>query len=222
MPVDIKTSDHVFIAGKTGSGKTFLAQKYLMGFKHVAVLDTKGLVNWPEVPGTKWNTHKDREHELLDGGQELTLVDTLTDLNTLETPKVIYRPKWEELTLEHYNEFFKWCYRRKHTTVWIDEVMSVAPNPHKYPEYLKAILTRGRQLHVSCWALTQRPSGIPILVMSEATHVFCFELNMDEDRERLARITGDPTFYNKPGFRNFWYYNTAKSDRAVLARLVEN
>lgn len=216
---EIKTTEHVFVAGRTGSGKTFLAQKYLVGYDHVAVLDTKGMLTWPEVPGTKWGKG-DQSHVLIDGGKELTIVDRITDLNFLETPKVIYRPRWEELTPEYYNEFFKWCYKRRNTVVWIDEVMSVA-TATSYPEFLKAILTRGRQLHVACWALTQRPSGIPIIVMSEATHLFVFDLNMPVDREKMAFVTGDPTLLNKPGFRNFWYFNAATSEKATLARLIE-
>ena len=38
----IKSSEHVFIAGRTGSGKTFLAETYLASFPNVIVLDTKG------------------------------------------------------------------------------------------------------------------------------------------------------------------------------------
>lgn len=232
MSLEIKTSEHVFVAGRTGSGKTYLAQKYLAGrnFPFVAVLDTKGFVSWPEVPGTRWGKG-DNNHVLIDGGKNLTLIDDIIELNFLETPNVIYRPKWEQLSPEYYNEFFRWCYKRRNTTVWIDEVMSVA-TAGKYPEYLKAILTRGRQLHVACWALTQRPADIPVIVMSEATHVFVFDLNMVQDRERMASVTGDPTLMTKPSKAtnqppskydnyNFWYFNNRYSEKATLARIHE-
>lgn len=207
MAVVIKPSEHVFIAGRTGSGKTFLARKYLNRYKNVVALDTKGTLVWPEVPE-----------------EELTLVTRLADLGGVKTPKIIYRPDWQEIELEFYNEFFRWCYMRGNTIVWIDEAMSVCPNPMRIPDYYKAILTRGRELQVAAWSLTQRPSGIPQVIMSEATHFFVFDLNMPQDRAKLAEVTGAEELLEKPstkyGDYSFWYYNVNR-DRAVPARLVE-
>lgn len=207
MAVIIKPTEHVFIAGRTGSGKTFLARKYLNRYKNVVALDTKGTLQWPEVPD-----------------EELTLVSRLADLGGAKTPKIIYRPSWEEMEVDFYNEFFRWCYMRGNTIVWIDEAMSVCPNPHKIPDYYKAVLTRGRELQVAAWSLSQRPSGIPQVIMSEATHFFVFDLNMPQDREKLVEVTGAMELMKKPstqyGEYAFWYYNVNR-DRAVPARLVE-
>ncbi len=199
----IKPNEHVLIAGRTGSGKTYLARKYLAGYKNVAVLDTKGTLRWPEVPE-----------------EDLAVVTRISELSGIEKPKIIYRPDWEEMEETFYNAFFEWVYRRQNTIVWVDEVMAVAPGPLRIPEYYKAILTRGRELNVAAWSLTQRPSGIPLVCMSEATHFFVFDLNMEEDRDRLARITGCPQLLQKPGRYTFWYH-LATSDKAVKAKLVE-
>jgi len=201
--VTIKTSEHVFVAGRTGSGKTFLARKYLSQYPHVVVLDTKGMTNWPEVPE-----------------KELSLVTKLEHLGDVDTPKIIYRPGWDEMTDEYYNEFFRWVYRRKNTIVWVDEAMSVTPNPHKIPDYYKAILTRGRERNTAVWSLTQRPSGIAQIIMSEATHFFIFDLNLPQDREKIVDVTGATEIYQKPGKYKFWYYNVAR-EKAILAQLVE-
>lgn len=201
--VTIKTSEHVFVAGRTGSGKTFLARKYLCQYPHVVVLDTKGMTDWPEVPRS-----------------ELTLVTKLEQLGDVDTPKIIYRPGWDEMTDEYYNEFFRWVYRRKNTIVWVDEAMSVTPNPHKIPDYYKAILTRGRERNTAVWSLTQRPSGIAQIIMSEATHFFIFDLNLPQDREKIVDVTGATEIYQKPGKYKFWYYNVAR-EKAILAQLVE-
>lgn len=190
---NVKQSEHVFIAGKTGTGKTYLVRKYLQNVKRVAVLDTKGLLIWPEVDE-----------------KEITTVTSLAGLNSLSTSKVIYRPTFEEMDEEFYDRFFKWCYRQGNLTVWVDEVMSVATS-HLMPEYYKAILTRGREHNVSVWSLTQRPTGIPILSMSEATHYFIFDLNMPQDRDRIVQISGQPEFALKPSiyFDKYtcWYHN---------------
>lgn len=207
MGVVIKPSEHVFIAGRTGSGKTYLARKYLSRYKNVVALDTKGTLIWPEV-----------------SEEELTLVTKLTDLGSVKTPKIIYRPDWQEMEFEFYNEFFRWCYMRGNTIVWVDEAMSVCPNSHKIPDYYKAILTRGRELKVAVWSLSQRPSGIPQVIMSESSHFFVFDLNMPQDREKLVEVTGAEELLEKPstkyGKYTFWYYNVER-ERAVPARLVE-
>lgn len=206
--VEIKDSEHVFIAGRTGSGKTVCARQYLSGFEHVVALDTKGKLKWPEVDP-----------------KELTLVKRLRDLPDTDTPKIIYRPIWEELEPEYYNEFFRWCYRRGNCQVWIDEVMGVCKNSFDIPEYYKAILTRGRELNVTAWSLTQRPSGIPQLIISEATHLFVYDLNLPQDRQKLVEVTGAEELWDRPNIAarkpySFWYYNV-NEENARLARLVE-
>lgn len=203
MSVVIKPNQHVFVAGRTGSGKTFLARKYLAGYRNVVVLDTKGTTNWPEIPP-----------------DEITLVRNIKYLPAATTPKIIYRPVWEEMDGQYYNEFFRWCYRRRNTVVWVDEAMSVSPSPFKIPDYYKAILTRGRELNVAVWSLTQRPSGIAQVIISESTHFFVFDLNMPQDRDKLAEVTGATEFLDKPGKYKFWYFHV-EQDHAVKAQLVE-
>lgn len=216
----VKPTEHVLIAGRTGSGKTVLARIYLAGFKNVVVLDTKGLFKWPEIPGTKWGG--DDQEILIDGNKQLTLVSHLADLGKVKTSKVIYRPVFSEMNQEFYNAFYRWAYFRRNTIVYTDELMSVCKNAQTYPEYLGAIMTRGRELKVAHWGATQRPANIAIITISEATHFFVFDLNMKADRERLTELSGCQEFNQrvslKHGAFSFWYYNVG-NDIAVPARL---
>jgi len=209
---NILANEHVFIAGRTGTGKTWLARKYLAGnFKNVVVLDTKGTFTWPEVPA-----------------EDQTLVERLTKIDAVTTPKIIYRPAWEELNMDYYNEFFRWAYRRRNTIVLVDEAMSICPNPQVIPEYLKAIMTRGRELGVAAWNASQRPSGLPQVLISEATHIFCFDLNLAADRDKIAKITGYDDFYIKPSHRtgadrySFYYFRADVDSPPVVAKIVES
>jgi len=203
----IPGNEHVFIAGKTGTGKTYLAGKYLSAYKQVYLLDTKGTTSWKDVKG-----------------KDITLITELKNLPYCYTAKVIYRPIWEEMQEEYYNLFFKFCYQKRNCVVWIDEVMSIATQA-KIPEYYKAILTRGRELGIAAWSLTQRPSGIPQITISEATHFFIFDLNLKTDREKVTEVTGQKEFMKRPskqagGSRfNFYYYNVAESDYPTIAKL---
>jgi DNA helicase HerA-like ATPase len=201
---EIKTDEHIFIAGMTGSGKTFLAEQYLNGFNNVIVLDTKGFFNWESSP------------------DPIPVFNYLADLTKFGEGKAIYRPDFTELNEEFYNKFLQWIYLRRNTIVVIDELMEVAPNPRAYPLYLKGILTRGRQLNVACWCLTQRPKDIPMIAMSEATHFFIFRLQLAEDRERIAKIIGYTEVMENAGEVNdylFWYFNSKVVKSPVKARI---
>lgn len=201
---DILTSQHVFIPGRTGSGKSFLAETYLNGFENVIVLDTKGYFEW------KAST------------LPVPIFTKLEDLGGFGNGRAIYRPDFTELNLEFYESFFQWIYRRKNTIVYIDELMEVCPSPRTYPLHLKGILTRGREMNIGCWMSTQRPRDIPVLCMNQATHFFVFALQSEGDREAISRAVERKEFLNNPGtFQDhiFWYYDTSSTAAPKRAKL---
>jgi energy-coupling factor transporter ATP-binding protein EcfA2 len=156
------------IIGQTGSGKTTLA-KFLCGFReYVVCLDSKGTLNW-------------------DGYE---LVTTLEKLQRSESPRLIYRPVYSEMQNELVvDAFFEWIYRRRHTTVYVDELAAIG-DVGEYPPHFGACLTRGRELGVECWVSTQRPHAIPQVVLSESEHGYVFKLRLPQDQRRAADVVG--------------------------------
>lgn len=209
--IKIGTDEHVFIAGMTGTGKSTIAEVYLAGFENVVKLDTKGEV---------YERRKKKKGLWygLEEGKDFTVVERLEQLQEVETSRIIYAPRYEELNEEYYNALLKWCYDRENTQVWIDELMEVAPSPAKYPSFLKAIYTRGRSKNVSIWACTQRPVDIPVIAMANSTHYFIFDLMAPQDRKRIVDMTGVPDFYELPEGYNFWYFRVGMREprKAVL------
>lgn len=201
----IPPNEHVFIAGRTGTGKTWLARKYAAGYKYTVVLDTKRTFKWPEV-----------------AENEVTIVERLRDIGEVTTSKIIYRPVWEEMNMQFYNRFFQWCYMRGNTVVLVDEIMQVCKNAGTIPDFMRAIYAQGRELNVAIWGCTQRPNTIPQMCISEASHLFIFELNLPKDREKIVDVSGYEEFNEKPGQYNFWYQNIATGENPTLARLVES
>jgi len=202
MNLHIKHNEHVFIAGMTQSGKTFLAKEYLRNVdQQVFVLDTKGLFSW------------NMEDEII--------INHLSELpKQKDFKKVIYRPVWQELEPEFYDSFFKFCMMRGNCIVVVDETMQVCPNYARLPDWYKGILTRGMELGVSVWSLSQRPAKIPLEILSESTHYFIFRLNIKQDRERIIDYTGYENFIEIPEQYSFWYFNTVKAEEPVKAKFI--
>lgn len=197
----IKPNEHVFLSGRTQSGKTYCARAYLAGFKNVIVLDIKGLFDFKGFV------------------DDVPIYDRLDDLLSFGEGKAIYRPRFEELTPDYYNRFFQWIYNRKNTIVYVDELMGVCENASDVPPYAKAILTRGMERNTAMWASTQRPKTIPLVFMSEATHFFIFRLQLDVDKKRVQEIIPADEIMQDIPLHKFWYYNH-NLDKPIYAELV--
>lgn len=197
----ILPSEHVFVPGMTGCGKSHLAEAYLSQMPKVVKLDTKG--------ETLDKLSKGKNPWPLVDPKELTVTTKLQDLiENSDSPYLIYNPTHDELNDDYYDAFFQWAYYHRNIIVWVDEVMEVLDTPHKILRWYKAILTRGRYFDVSLWQLTQRPLGLPAMCTSQSTHVFCFDLQLDQDRKKVADVTGVPEFLTKPEGHNFWYWRS--------------
>lgn len=208
----IPTDEHVLICGATGTGKSYLAERYLANYQYVVKLDTK-----------------DETDERLRKGQsawvgltendDFTIVRNIDLLDDCETDKIIYVPPYDEQNEETFNKFFAWIFARENTIVWIDELMSVATS-YKCPKELGRIYQQGRSKGVGVWACSQRPSGIPLICTANSKHFFAFNLYLRQDRKRLVESTGMEEFENLPNGYNFYYYKMG-NDRAIKAVLVE-
>ena len=208
---EIKKGEHIFITGMTGSGKSYLAETYLAGEEYVIKLDTKNETEERRnAKKSPWTGLKENE--------DFSVVEHFDDLLECEFKKIIYVPSIEEQTKETYDNFFKFCYLRQNTNVWIDELMSVCQNAYDCPTWLRACYTRGRSKGVNMWALSQRPATIPNIILANSTHFFVFMLNQFEDRQKMSKATGQPCMMNKIEKYYFWYYNISM-DNAVKGTL---
>lgn len=163
-------TDRAAFVGKTGSGKTTLAEHVCALRPYVVVLDPKGMINWDTY---------ELHHKLE------TLVQSTE-------PRLIYRPVYEELqSPDVMDAFFEWVYRRRNTALYVDEIYAVARGD-QYPFHLGACITRGREVGVVVYSATQRPARVPQIILSESEHLYVFRLRLPQDRERIADITGLP------------------------------
>jgi hypothetical protein len=187
--IEIETDERVFLAGKTDSGKTYIAQRLLRGIERLVVLDPKGtLQSWRLAP---WDRESQR---LLRNGDPVRTRVKLPAADTLES-------FWDDILFD--------CWNAGNVLVYVDEVYLLKPEGGAYPRYLSRLYTTGRERGIGAWASAQRPAWVPLVLMSESEHVFAFRMNLEDDRITLAKNTHPDLEQEIPrtdphGFR---YYN---------------
>lgn len=191
MKINIRRSDRMFIVGTTGSGKSYLARKLAAPLPYVIVVDPKHTWDWEQEPAPY--------------GRGIVTRD-LDDLLRWDEPgPIVYRPGYDDLRAG-LPSFFQWVFWRGNTLVVIDEVASIT-SPSVLPRDFAIVVQQGRQRTVGLWLLTQRPSRIPIPILSESEHHCIFRLRHPADLKRMAEYT-DPLVENDPARgHDFWYYN---------------
>jgi hypothetical protein len=167
-----KRTDRALFLGQTGSGKTTLARRMLWARHYAVIYDGKGTIDWP-------------------GYRIVTGIGKAERLDPVKVPRIIYRPPIEEASDPKAIEtFFRWIYERGNCTLYVDEVYSVAERT--IPQYYSACMTRGRERGIEVWNSVQRPSRIPLSVLTEAENYYVFRLTLRDDRKRVEECTGMP------------------------------
>lgn len=189
--IEIETDERVFLAGKTDSGKTYLAQRLLRPIQRLVVLDPKASPSIDQWRLAPWDRESQR---LLRTGQPVRTRVKLPAADTLES-------FWDEVLFE--------CWNVGNVLVYVDEVYLLKPEGGAYPRYLSRLFTTGRERGVGAWASAQRPAWIPLVLISESEHVFVFRLNLEDDRIAIGKnkhpeLAQEIPHSDPHGFR---YYN---------------
>jgi hypothetical protein len=202
-PIEISTDERVFLTGKTDSGKTYAARYFLEDVERLVVLDPKvsdSIRKWRLAP---WD--KDAQRALMNGKP----VRARVIFPITEDPE------------NFWNEILFHCWNAGNVTIYIDEVYLLKPEGGGFPRYLSLAYTTGRERGVGTWASSQRPAFVPMVLMSEAEHVFGFRLNREDDRITLAKNTHPAMGQEIPSAdpNGFRYWNVHQDAPIYLPRL---
>lgn len=198
--------EHISIIGPTGSGKTTLAYHLLRNRKYVAIMATKP---------------RDISLSSLAKNQKY---ETITRWPPrYNTNKVIVWPKFRPNDISNQtiaiNDALLNIFNEGGWTVYIDETWYI-DNILRLETLLKIYWTQARSMDISLMAGTQRPRDVPLLMYSQATHLFFFRFGDDSDIKRIggigaanSRIIGQ-IIPNLPK-HSFLYVNAASGELIV-------
>ena len=180
----IKDSEHVFICGGTGSGKSVLADVYTAGAPETVIK--------VDIKDDTFSRRRDGDPVWrgLVEGEDFEVVHSLEAVKKSDFNKIIYVPPFEEQTPEIYDDLCRYVYDEGYMRLWVDETMLFCESAQKYPPFLKAILVSGRSRKATVTLCTQRPMGIPAIAIANSQHFFVFRMNNEQDRKKMADVTG--------------------------------
>lgn len=186
----IERNSRTFIAGKTGTGKTYLAERLLKGVNRLIVIDTKGNLKerFSLTPESK------KAWKKFDSGDDIRI--------QVKSPLLPV-----EKFQEYFDGIFEKAYHAGNCIVYIDEVYGVTNGSRDLPTWLTALYTRGRELGVGVMCCSQRPRHIPLFCMSESENFFIFRLLLKEDTDRLGSFVGELSPVPNSDKHGFWFYN---------------
>ena len=127
-----------------------------------------------------------------------------------DNPVLVYRPSGELADdYDAYDDIFSWVYDRWYTVLVVDEATKVIEFPGKLRKGLSDICTRGRKRHILRLFGTQRPTGTPRIIFSEAKRFYIKDVIDDRDREIMSKFAGPSARLPIPDQFGMRYINTA-------------
>ena len=190
----IKRDERVLFLGRTGSGKTTLADRMIrsLGYRTV-VLDPKHA--W-EFPGYKLVEDYDPDEHTL---------------RQLFRPRDTERSGWADA-----DGFLRsvWA-TRVPTVVYVDEITKLSTRYKTLP-ILEDIVRLGRQVGIAGWYASQRPRDCPSMFFTESEHWFAFDLRNGDDRKRVAEYLGERARNRLTERYSFWYANPEMPDPVLV------
>ena len=195
--IKLGQNDRGVMIGKTSCGKTTLA---------------KFLLDDPFKPySVTWNP-KGSDNVFEWKQKHVSTLTKLYDAADDGEKRIIYTP--HPLLAEdekNQEEFFYWIYENKNRRVYLDEATSIAYSANKVPRFLLAILNRGRERGISSLTATQRPSGVPMNILSESENYYVFRTLLPQDKQRVELITGIPIEdQNDLNDHEFYFFNVSR------------
>lgn len=195
--IELEKEEHGIIVGQTRTGKSYLAKMALLPLNgRLAIIDPK------------------REFQF----QSLPVYDDPAKIWRARPKRFIYRPKPEFFSDENaYNSVYKYVYDMGAFFCFTDEIVATLQGMRPC-RYMVICYQMGASRGIHMLTATQRPSRIPVMVMSESAKWYVFTLSYPADIKKMAEIL--PGYLAKmPSRRHFAFYDIFRSSESRILKL---
>jgi len=122
----------------------------------------------------------------------------ITDPNNLLSAMLFFKrirfvPSLEYRSKTAFNAIFKKLMTSKTTkgrVIYIDEIYHLG-YAQSFPDWLSRGISTARQKKISIWISSQRPTNIPMPLLTEARRIYLFYLSYADDLKKVAKFTRD-------------------------------
>lgn len=164
---------HITFCGTTGSGKTFLAQEMLKSYDRYFIFDTQDSIKLEDAVKLTSPENLKRKLRFFD--------------------KIRYVPELQYRTKEIFNLVTKTLFTSKYgkkRIIYIDEIFHLGFGI-SFPDWLSRGISTARQKKISLWTASQRPTNIPMAILTESSRIYLFYLSYAEDIKKVSKFTRD-------------------------------
>jgi len=217
--IELRRGEHVAIFGQNGSGKSIAGMNaiHYTDIFPVVIYDTKidddfySIIPDDFTDVTVYNFQTFEQLLKMQREQLPDYIIVRPDENELDNPKLL-----DNYLLEHYK-------RLPESVAFIDEAYHFHGNSGVCFRGLKALLTRGRSLGITCVICSQRPYFISTFIKSEVKHFYCYRITYPRDRKELFDfcnyLNNDVAQILEP--YHFWYYDVIKNIGETRTPIVD-
>lgn len=199
-PIRVATDERGVITGATGTGKTTFVKRLLLpavpAHHTVIIVDPKCDAAWRDIPSMQ---HTMFGMNIKRGARQAFRFGDVSDdsrddgLGKQTAFIRLLRAVWEHRDILLIN----------------DETGALYPDEHSMTPLMGRLIREGRQRDIGIWWLTQRPSKIPMSIVTESEWAAVFTLRYRADRKKMAETFGDECEQLPPqeeGRSHFFYW----------------
>lgn len=188
----IKSNSRIFIAGKTGSGKTTLVKRVLYPMYTRRVF---------------WDIKCENSDLLVNSSLCRSPAELASTIKKGKT-SILYQPA--DISPEDFNRVCEILFNTGNFALFVDEAATVT-EPNWIEPWHNQIMIRGRSRGVGIVNVTQRPRACHNTLISEAEHFFIYRLQLETDVAKIKTILPKKylsEIYTLPEFHCFYSDNT--------------